>query len=162
MIGLYWLYIDCVDCTSIVSSVFELCRWQGFCKKEEGVRNHAMLSHKWHLHNSRPRPFLTQWSANIYPWQWHKKGLGLQIDHVLMIFVAHGYYYLDLLCQCQGYILVDHWVRKGLGLLLPRFLTEAASGPTRARTVPIPKFILWSTCILIRFAKYNPLNSHSI
>ena len=38
-----------------------------------GEKSYAMLSHKWHWHNSRPRPFLTRWSTNIYPWQWHKR-----------------------------------------------------------------------------------------
>ena len=80
-------YVDCrlhVNCMSIVLIVFELCRSQGFYKtlnmpnlyqhtSHSGERGYAMLSHKWHWHNSRPRPFLTNWSTNIYPWYWHKK-----------------------------------------------------------------------------------------
>ena len=55
-----------------------------------------------------PNPMVNQYISLALA----QRSLGLQIDHFLIIFVAQ----LVLLprpplCQCQGYILVDHWVR---------------------------------------------------
>ena len=107
--------------------------------------------------NSRPRPFLTHWSTNIYPWHWHKGGLGNNTSCATNIIKKWSIWRPRPLCASAKDI---YWLTIGLGGSRPTITSVSDRDglwPCTGSDCTYPKIYFLQTFYLpTRFAILGP------